>query len=126
MLTIFSKDIIVALCQLHPRPLDLVPPLIFYYQPKHIFVLDRTLIAQALTTTPHLSSGGLSVMVYEHLSKCLISKDPSLRFSELFQVTFIIARGDIFRLMALVLGVNKLLAMVKDSYYHKQGVSSTY
>jgi hypothetical protein len=52
-------------------------------------------------------------MVYEHLSGCFILEDPSLGFSELFQVVTIV-RGDILRLVALVLGANKLLAMAKD------------
>jgi hypothetical protein len=39
----------------------------------------------------------------------------SLGFSKLFQVTSIVAHGDIFRSVVLMLGVNKLLAMVKDS-----------
>jgi hypothetical protein len=38
-----SKDIVVALCQLHPFPSNLVPPPIFDYQPKHNFSLDKTL-----------------------------------------------------------------------------------
>jgi hypothetical protein len=92
-LIIFSKDTVASLCELHPFPSDLVPPPIFYYQPKHIFVLDRILFTQALATTPHLSSGGFSRMVYEHLLGYFIPKDPSLGFSELFPV----AHGDIFR-----------------------------
>ncbi len=42
------------------------------------------MFTQALTTTPHLSSSGLSGMVYEHLSRCFIPKDPSSRLLELF------------------------------------------
>jgi len=53
-------------------------------------------------------------MVYEHLSRCFIPENPSLRFSELFQVIVVVTHGDIPRLVALVLGANKLLAMVKD------------
>jgi hypothetical protein len=44
----------------------------------------------------------------------LHTKRPSLRFSKLFHATTVIARGDIPRLMALMLGVNKLLVMGKD------------
>jgi len=66
-LTIPSKDIVVSLCQLHPLPLDLVSSPIFDYQLEHIFVLDKTLFIQALTIAFHLSLGGLSKMVYEHL-----------------------------------------------------------
>jgi hypothetical protein len=40
---ILSKNIVFALCQLLPLPLNLVPPPIFYYRPEHIFVLDKTL-----------------------------------------------------------------------------------
>jgi hypothetical protein len=72
------------------------------------------MFAQALATTAHLSSGGLSKMVYEHLSGCFIPKDPSLTFSKLFQVVNI-AHGDIPKLVALVLGVNRFLAMAKDT-----------
>ncbi len=55
-------------------------------------------------------------MVYEYLSRCFILKDPSLKFLKLFQVvTTTIACGDILRSMALMLGVNKLLAMAKDT-----------
>jgi hypothetical protein len=97
-----------------PPLLDLVPPPIFNYQPKHTFVLNRTLFAQALATTPHLSLGELSGMVYEHFSKCFILKDPSLGFSKLFQIVAIVTCGDIPRSVALVLGANKLLAMAKD------------
>jgi hypothetical protein len=53
-------------------------------------------------------------MVYEHLSRCFIPEDPSSRFSKLFQVIVVITCGDILRLVALVLGVSKLLAMIKD------------
>lgn len=45
MLTIPSKDTTIALCQLHPLPLNHVPPLIFYYQPKDSSILDKTLFA---------------------------------------------------------------------------------
>jgi hypothetical protein len=53
-------------------------------------------------------------MVYEHLSRCFILHDPSPRFSKLL-TTSIVACGDILRLVALVLGVNRLLAMAKDT-----------
>jgi hypothetical protein len=53
-------------------------------------------------------------MVYEHLLECFIPKDSSSRFSELFQVV-VVAHGDIPRSVALMLGVNKLLATAKDS-----------
>jgi hypothetical protein len=33
---------------------------------------------------------------------------------KLFQIVIVIAHGDIFKSMALVLGVNKLLALAKD------------
>jgi hypothetical protein len=89
---IHSEDIFVALCQLHPPPLDLVPPPIFYYQPKHIFVLNKIIFAQALTTAPHLFLGGLFRMVYEHISRCFILEDLS-RFLDLFQVIAVIAMG---------------------------------
>jgi hypothetical protein len=52
-------------------------------------------------------------MVYEHFSGCFILGDPSLRFSKLFQAIVVVARGDIFRLLALALGINRLLAMAK-------------
>ncbi len=52
-------------------------------------------------------------MVYEHLSKCFIPKDPSLRFSKLFQIAIVVARGDIPRL--LMLGASRLLAMANDT-----------
>ncbi len=95
-------------------PQDHVPPLIFYYQLEHTFVLDMILFAQTLITTPHLSLGGIYEMVYKHLLGCFIPKDPSFRFLELFQATTIVACGDIIKSMALVLKVGKLLAMVKD------------
>jgi len=63
---VFLEDIVATLHQLHPLPLDLVPPPISGYQLEHTFVLDKTLFAQALATTPHLFSGGLFGMVYEH------------------------------------------------------------
>jgi hypothetical protein len=89
--------------------------LFFYYWLEHTFVINKTLFAHVLTTTFHLSLGGLFGMVYEHLSRCFIFEDPSLRFSKLFQVVDVVAHGDILRLMALLLGVKKLLAMVKDT-----------
>jgi len=73
---ISSKDIIVTMCQFHPIPLNHVPPLIFYYEPMHTFVLDKTLFAQVLTIVPHLSSSGIFGMVYEHLLGCSILKRP--------------------------------------------------
>jgi len=53
-------------------------------------------------------------MVYEHISRCFIPKDPSSWFSKLFQVVTIVAHGDILKSVAIVLGATKLLAMVKD------------
>jgi hypothetical protein len=97
ILAIFSKDIVVALCQLHPLPLDLVFPPVFNYQFEHTFVLDRILFAQALAIAPHLFSGGFSKMVYEHFSRCFVLKDPSSGFSKLFQVVTRVAKGDIGR-----------------------------
>jgi len=94
-LVVPSKNIIAILLQLHPLPSDHVPPLIFYYQPKHTFVLDRTLFTQALTIIPHLFSGGLFGMVYEHLLRCFILEDQSLGFSKLLQVGVSIVHGDI-------------------------------
>jgi hypothetical protein len=112
-LAIPSKDTIVAMYQLYPHPSNLVFPPIFDYQLEHIFVMNRTLFAQVLTITPHLSLGGFLGMVYEHLLGCFILNDPSLKFLELFQV--VVARGCIFKLMALVLGAIRLLAMAKDT-----------
>jgi hypothetical protein len=77
--------------------------------------MDKTLFAQTLTIIPHLSLGGLYGMVYEHLSNYFILENPSLGFSELFQATVVVAHGDILKSMALMLGVNKLLAMARDS-----------
>jgi hypothetical protein len=71
------------------------------------------LITQVLTVSPHLSSNGLSRIVYEHLSKYYIPKDSSLGFSRLFQV--VVVHGVIFRSVALVLGVSILLVMAKDT-----------
>jgi len=91
-LTIHLEDIVVALCQLHPPPLDLVPPF-FYYQFEHTFVFDRTLFAETLAIAPHLSLGGLSGMVYEHLSGCLILEDPSLGFSKYSKLLLLLFVG---------------------------------
>jgi hypothetical protein len=74
-----------------------------------------SLFAQALTTTLHWFLSGLFGMIYEHISKCFISKDPPLRFPELFQTIVVVVHGDILKSMALALGVNKLLAMAKDT-----------
>jgi len=65
--------------------------------------LDRILFAHALAIVPHLSLGGLSRMVFEHLLGCFILENLSLGFSKLFQAA--IACGDIPRLVALVLGL---------------------
>ncbi len=110
-----SKDTIATLHQLHPLLLDFVFPHIFDYKLEHTFVLDRILFAQALTTTPHLFLGGFLRMVYEHFLGWFIPKDPSSRFSKLFQATITIAHENIFRSMALMLEVGKLLAMAKDT-----------
>jgi len=53
-------------------------------------------------------------MVYEDFLRCFIPKDPSSWFSKLFHVGAIVVYEDIPRLVALVLGANKLLAMAKD------------
>jgi hypothetical protein len=74
------------------------------------------LFVQALTIISHLFSSGLSRMVYEHLLRCFILEDPSLRFLKLFQDAATVAHGDIPRSVALVLGVSKLLAMEKNTY----------
>ncbi len=114
MPTTLSKNIVVALHQVQPPPSDLVLPPIFYYQPKNIFVLNRTMFAKALATAPHLFSNGLFGMINEHLSGCFTPKDPSVSFSKLLQVVTTIVCRDIFRSMALMLGVNKLLVMAKN------------
>jgi len=108
------KDIIITLHQLHPLPSSLIPPPIFDYQLEHIFVMDKTLFAQALATTPHLSLDKLFGVVYEHLLQCFIPKDPSSRFLTLFQVVIIVS-GDIPKSVALMLGTIKLLAMANDT-----------
>ncbi len=71
------------------------------------------MFAQTSATTPHLFSNGVSGMVYEHLERCFILEDPSLGFSKLFQIV-VVACGVIFKSVALMLGVNKLLAMAKN------------
>jgi hypothetical protein len=53
-------------------------------------------------------------MVCEHLLGCFILKDPSSGFLELFQVIVVVC-GDIPKLVAIVLGSNKLLVMAKDT-----------
>jgi hypothetical protein len=100
---------------LHLPPLDLVLPPIFNYKPKQTFVLDRILFAQALAIIPHLSLGGFFGMVYEHLLGCFIPEDLTLGFSKLFQDFVVVVHEDILRLVALVLKVNKLLTMAKDT-----------
>ncbi len=107
-LTIPLKDTIVAL---HPFPSNLVHPFIFDFKPEHNFILDKTMVVQALAFAPHLSLNGLFGMVYEHISGCFILESPSSRFSELFQIVVVIIHGDIPRSMALVLKVNRLLTM---------------
>jgi hypothetical protein len=79
-LIIPPEDTIVTLRQLHPRPSYLVLPSIFYYQPKHIFVLDNILFPQILTIAPHLSLSGFFGMVCEHFVGCLTREDPSSGF----------------------------------------------
>jgi len=54
-------------------------------------------------------------VVYGHHSSSFILEDASLKFSKLFQIIVIITCGDILRLVALMLGVSKLLAMAKDT-----------
>ncbi len=46
--------------------------------------------------------------------RCFILEDPFSRFSKIFLVVAIVIHGDIHRLVALVLGVNRLFAMAKD------------
>jgi hypothetical protein len=70
-LIIPSKDTLV-LHQLHLLPSDHVPPLVFYYKPKHTFVLDKTLFTHVLAIAPHLFLNGLFEMIYEHLLGCFI------------------------------------------------------
>jgi hypothetical protein len=62
------------------------------------------MFTQAITITPHLSSGGLFGMVYEHFLRCFMLNDPSSRFSKLFQAIVTIAHGDIPRLVGLSVG----------------------
>jgi hypothetical protein len=99
------ENIVVNLHQLHPPPSNLIFPPIFYYQPQHTFVMDKTMFAQALAIAPHFSFNGLYGMVYEHIFGCFIPKDSSLGFSKLFQIVIVITRGNIFSLAALVLGL---------------------
>jgi hypothetical protein len=72
------------------------------------------MFAQTLTIVPHLFSSGISRMIYEHLLGPFIPKDPSFGFLKLFQAIVVVAYGDIHRLMALMLGASKLLAMAKN------------
>jgi hypothetical protein len=111
--TILSKDIIVALCQLHPLLLVHLFSPMFDYKLEH-FILNRTLFMQVLTIVSYLFFK-LFRMVYEHFSRCFIPKDSSLKFSKLFQVIITIAHGDISKFMTLMLGPNRLLAMAKDT-----------
>jgi len=115
VLAILSEDIVATLCQLHPLPLNHVLPLIFEYQLEHTFVLDKTLFAHVLAIAPHLFSSGLFGMVYEYFLRCFRLEDPSLEFSKLFQIVFTIAHGDIPKSVVLLLGVNRLVALVKDT-----------
>ncbi len=71
------------------------------------------MFVQVLAITSNLILGGSFGMVYEHLSRCFIPKDPFSRFSKLFQTIVVFAPGDIRRSMTLMLGANKLLAMIK-------------
>jgi len=59
MPTIPSEGTVATLHQLHPPPSNFVHPPSFRYQPKHTFVLDKTLFTQALAIVPHLFLGGL-------------------------------------------------------------------
>jgi hypothetical protein len=72
------------------------------------------MLAQALTTTPHLFLSGFFGMVYEHLLGCFILEDPSSWFSKIFQAV-VVTCGQIPRLVGLMLGANKLLIMAKDT-----------
>ncbi len=54
-------------------------------------------------------------MVYEHFWGCFIPEDPSSRFLKLNQSDVVVVHGDILRSMTLVLGVNRLLVMAKDT-----------
>jgi hypothetical protein len=56
-----------------------------------------------------------SFFIYEHLSRCFILKESSSRFLKLFQVATIVIHGDIPRLVALVLGANRLFTMAMDT-----------
>ncbi len=58
---------------------------------------------------------GLFGMVYEHLLRCLVPKDPFLGSSKLFQIVIIVAHGDILRSVALMLRASRLLTMAKDT-----------
>jgi hypothetical protein len=42
-------------------------------------------------------------MVYEHLSRCFIPKDPSLGLLKFFKAIVVVVHGDILRLVALML-----------------------
>ncbi len=80
----FWRTLLLPCVSYNPLPLDLVLPPSLGYQLEHTFVLDKTMFAQAIATTPHLSLGGFFGMVYEHFSRYFIPEDPSLGFLELF------------------------------------------
>ncbi len=85
------------------------------------------MFAQAFAIAAHLFLDELSRMVYEHLSKCFIPEEPSSEFLKLFQAVVAITRGDILRSVALMMGVNRLLAMAKDTnFLHPIVVSKTF
>jgi hypothetical protein len=58
---------IATLHHLHPLPKVDLPPLVDNFHPKTNLVLDRETFISALTHSPHLSSNGLSIMVYDLL-----------------------------------------------------------
>ncbi len=105
--TILSEDTVATLRQLHPFLSNLFFSPIFDNELKHIFVVDKILFAQALTIIFHFFWVGFL--------GCFIPKDPSLRFLDLFQVATHVAHGDIPKLVALMLGISRLLAMAKNT-----------
>jgi hypothetical protein len=110
--TIPLEDTIVAMCQLHPLLSYLIPPPISNYQLEHIFVWIGLCLPNCY---PFVFKWAIWDVVYEHLLGCFIPEDPSLGFSELFQIAIVVACGVILRSTVLVLGASKLLVMAKDT-----------
>jgi hypothetical protein len=108
-----SFDTTLTLIALHPESNGYFLLLFGDYKPNKDLKLSSNSFKLTFQRMLHLSIGGLSRIVFEHLRDCFHPEDLASGFIKLFQLCFHIAQGRIPPQIAHVFGVAHLLTMTK-------------